>query len=188
MKHGRIKNLSNRWALVLAVVIVLAVILILEITDTTHFFHKAKVPPVIPIADNNISGTQQPSKSSSDDEETGSSSKDKGSSNSTKNSGLPLYEPYGVFVSNHTPGQNGAPTVINSTCNTTPGASCYIEFTQNEVTTKLPSKTTNGDGAATWVWDIKDANLTTGKWKITAVATLNNESKTSEDPIPLTIK
>src|SRR6202011_3279223 len=40
-----------------------------------------------------------------------------------------LVTPYGTFVSNHHPTLSGSPGPSEeSVCNTTPGATCYIEF------------------------------------------------------------
>jgi hypothetical protein len=181
---GRLAGLVAVAAIVLAV---------LEITDTTHLLHKSAVPPVIPVANNSNGTSQQPdSQSTSDKQPQAANDKNNSSSsksgNDTSSSGLPLVAPFGVFVSNHTPGQNGAPTRIDSTCNNTSGSNCYIKFTKGSITTKLPSKITNSDGTATWNWDINDANLTSGEWQITAVATLNGQTKSASDPRPLTIK
>jgi hypothetical protein len=175
------------------VVFAVLVFALLEITDVTHFFHKSVIPPVIPVANNaNNSSQQTGGQSATDKQPQATSDKNNNfsnvSSNSTSNSGLPLVTPFGVFVSNHTPGQNGAPTSIDSTCNTTSGANCYIKFTKGSITTKLPSKITSSDGTATWNWDIKDANLTSGEWQITAIATLDGQTKSAADPRPLTIK
>jgi hypothetical protein len=91
-------------------------------------------------------------------------------------------------VSNHHPGKSGSPTSEVSVCNTTPGATCYIKFTNGDLSTALTAKKTNGDGVAIWYWDTKDANLVSGNWQIMAVATLNGQTKTSADTLPLVIK
>lgn len=96
-------------------------------------------------------------------------------------------KPFGNFVSNHSPG-NGLPTQEKSTCNTTPGASCYIQFSMGDLTKKLSTQTTDSSGATYWSWDIKDAGLSEGSWQISAIATLNGQSATTQDQIPLKIQ
>lgn len=93
-----------------------------------------------------------------------------------------------TLVSNHHPGENGSPSTEQSACQTTPGATCYIEFTQNGLTRKLDAKTADNNGLVVWDWDIKDAGLSSGQWEIIAVASLNGQVKTSSDPSPLEIQ
>lgn len=111
---------------------------------------------------------------------------DKSASNLTSSGPGPT-KPFGNFVSNHNPG-NGLPTQEKSTCNTTPGASCYIQFTMGDLTKKLSTQTTDSYGAAYWTWDIKDAGLSEGSWQISAIATLNGQTATTQDQIPLKIQ
>jgi hypothetical protein len=92
------------------------------------------------------------------------------------------------FVSNHTPGQNGSGFSEQSTCNTTPRATCYIEFTNGGVTKQLEPKVAGNDGTVIWNWDIKDAGLTSGSWTIKAIAQLNNETKSMQDQRQLVIQ
>ncbi len=111
--------------------------------------------------------------------------KDSGSSNSGNSSG-PI-KPYGNFVSNHKPGQNGSGTTEDSICNTSPGATCYIEFTKDSIVKKLELKTTDSNGTAMWSWNVKDAGLTAGSWQVSAVAALNGQTASTQDSIPLEI-
>ncbi len=178
------------YGLCVLVAAVLAV-LILEATNTTHLLHKAKVPAVIPV---NSSPNQSPGEQT---EDSGSASTSKGTKDSqatggSENSGssaLPLYAPYGDFVSNHSPNLGGspAPSSESSACNTTPGASCYIKFTNGSVTTRLPTKIADSNGGVIWQWDVKGAGLTTGDWTVSAVASLDGQTKTTADPIMLKV-
>jgi hypothetical protein len=97
-----------------------------------------------------------------------------------------LIYPYGIFVSNHTPSlssSGGYPNIETSNCNTTPGADCYIQFTQGSITKTLPTKTTDISGATYWSqWSLQSLGLTGGHWVITAVVTLNNQTLTRQDP------
>jgi hypothetical protein len=111
---------------------------------------------------------------------------DKNASNLTTSGPGPT-KPFGNFVSNHSPG-NGLPTQEKSTCNTTPGASCYIQFTMGSLTKKLDAQTADSSGAVYWTWDVKDAGFLEGSWQITAVATLNGQISATQDQIPLKVQ
>lgn len=167
---------------------VLVVILILEITNTTHILHKATTPPIIPVSTPSAASPVASSNQQSSSGQSNSGSKNPTSTtSSTTKVSLPLYSPYGDFVSNHMPGANGTPTGEVSVCSTTPGAKCYIKFTKSDGTTsQLPTQTVGTDGSTQWSWN---ANiLSAGDWSITAVASLNGQTKTTQDPTPLSIK
>lgn len=194
----RIKKPPFDKRLILSAVLaaLLAVLAVLELTNTTHLLHKQKVPAVIP-------STPRSSSSANNQKSTGSSTAQTGSPStpssektpSYTNNGQELIAPFGNFVSNHAPGTldysgKPTPTAETSACNTTPGASCYIKFTYTDTgqTTQLSPQTVDANGSAIWNWDTsKDAHLTSGTWQITAVATLNGQSKTTDDPTKLTI-
>lgn len=131
-------------------------------------------------------------------ENSGKSIESKGSSASTPstesvaNQTIPvsaLITPYGTFVSNHYPSLSGssAPSQEESTCTTTPGASCYIQFTKNDAVKKLATQITDDTGMTSWTWDVKKSGFTIGDWKITAVASSGNNSKSRQDTILLSI-
>ena len=94
-------------------------------------------------------------------------------------SGGLLKTPYGDFVSNHMPGQNGSGTAESSTCITTPGATCYIKLTKGSETKLLETRTTDNSGTAYWSWDAN--SLSSGNWTVSAVASLNGETKSAQD-------
>jgi hypothetical protein len=89
------------------------------------------------------------------------------------------------LVSNHRTNVAGQE---QSVCITSPGASCYIEFTKNGVTKALAAQTTDRAGAAYWTWDIGKSGLSTGVWQITVVASLNGQTKTAQDSILLEVQ
>jgi hypothetical protein len=183
-------RLNRRLALAaLAVIVVL--VAVLELTNTTHFFHKQKTPPVIPtskvsnqLSPNNSSTTPSPSSPAS----SGPVS-DKTPSSSAGSGSAPLIAPYGTFVSNHHPGDN-SPNDEISYCYTTPGAACYIKFTKSGSgeTTRLASQTTGSDGSTSWSWNVSnDAHLGSGHWEITAIATLSGQTKSTSDSLELVV-
>jgi hypothetical protein len=195
-KSTRKPTTRKKYLLIFVAVLVLAAIVmtILELTNTTYIFHKKSVPAIIPTA--STSHTKSSAKTSNEKSVTPSataistpqSSKVASSAGGSSNSTTVLAQPYGDLVSNHEPGQNGSNTDEVSTCNTTAGASCYIQFTNtaNNQTTKLPVQTTGDDGSTTWSWN---ANiLSSGKWQVTAVASLNGQTKSVTDPTQLEIQ
>ena len=191
MRKNKSRMSKRNRLLGAAIGLIILVLLVLELTNTTHIFHKQSVPPVIPAHTNSGS----PINSSSSNSAT---SGDSSSGAASDNTPLPadtsdhtLVTPVGNFVSNHFPGQNGAPTTEASVCNTSPGATCYIKFTNTSTnqTTQLASQVANAQGQTSWYWDVSnDAHLTSGKWKVTAVATLNGQTKTADDALNLTIQ
>ncbi len=100
-----------------------------------------------------------------------------------------LIYPTGSFVSNHNPVLNN-PNLDSeqSTCNTTPGASCNIFFSNGSTSYSLGSKIVGSDGTANWSWTPQTVGLTAGSWKITATATLNNKSLSASDQLPINIQ
>jgi hypothetical protein len=101
-----------------------------------------------------------------------------------------LVAPSGSFVSNHRPSLSGssAPSQEVSTCNTTPGAQCYIEFQQGDTVKKLDAQTVDGNGSTNWKWDVAKAGFSEGSWQIKAIATYNGESKTTTDSFSLEVQ
>jgi hypothetical protein len=99
--------------------------------------------------------------------------------------------PSGTFVSNHKPSLSGSttPSEEQSTCNTIPGASCYIEFTNSSNQTKtLPAQIADGSGSVLWNWDVQQAGFTTGQWQITAIASLGGVTKSTTDSLYLEVQ
>ena len=112
-----------------------------------------------------------------------------GASGSAPSPTATLTAPQGNFVSNHHPNLGGtpAPNTEQSVCNTTPGAICEIIFTKDGVTKSLQPQTADSGGAAYWSWKIQDVGLTAGSWKVSAQATLGNQTKTADDAITLEV-
>jgi hypothetical protein len=109
-----------------------------------------------------------------------------------------LAAPEGMFVSNHGNGNNPAVTVNTqeeSTCSTTPGASCQIIFTDGSQTESLVVKQTSTEnsktgiaaGTVSWSWTPAQIGLTPGDWKIAATATLNGQTSSTQDAADLVI-
>jgi hypothetical protein len=97
-------------------------------------------------------------------------------------------KPYGTFVSNHRPGQNGSPMEEASVCNTTPGIVCVITFTKDGVVKTLPSKTADNDGTVYWSsWTPQNMGLTAGEWIVTATAGAGQFTASTQDPTVLKV-
>lgn len=105
-------------------------------------------------------------------------------------SGSAPIQPTGNFVSNHKPNLGGspAPSQEQSSCNTSPGATCYIAFTKDGATKKLDAQVADSNGNVIWNWDINTAGFTSGTWQITAVATLNGQTVSGSDQLPLDVQ
>lgn len=115
----------------------------------------------------------------------------KSTGTSTTNGVVSLNKPpTGTFVSNHHPSLSGStkPSGEQSTCNTAPGATCYIKFTSADVVKTLPSQVANSDGTVIWNWDVAKAGFTEGSWKITAVAQANDQSFATTDSMDLEVQ
>lgn len=177
------------------VLLLVLLITVLELTNTTYILHKRPAPTIIPTTssaattpsasdDSKNSVTEQSNSSTG----TNSSSDPKQSSGSTNSSSVALVAPYGNFVSNHYPGQNGSDLKELSLCTTTPGATCFIKFTRGDTVKVLPVKTTDQGGSATWEWNITDAGLTSGSWKIEAIAKLGTQTASTTDQLRLEVQ
>jgi hypothetical protein len=100
--------------------------------------------------------------------------------------GTDLQQPSGAFVSTHHPKSTDQEA---SSCFTTPGASCYIEFSDGTETKRLQTQTvSSSDGSAYWSWSVSDAGLSPGHWQVSAVASLNGQTKTTTDETALEIQ
>ena len=108
----------------------------------------------------------------------------------TSNPGQTPATPIGTFVSNHRPNLSGspAPNTMNSTCSTTAGATCTIEFSNGTRTVSLPEKKTDANGNVSWDWKLQDVGLTAGSWSITAVAKNGSFVSKAVDPTNLEVK
>jgi len=187
LKNSSIKNSTTIKILILIAIAVIAVV-VLEATNTTHIFHKAKT--VITIHSTHSSSTTAPSALEQQPQSSAISSPANNQVDKTtapvpapsSSSSAPV-RPTGTFISDHRPNLSGQPNPSqeNSVCVTTPGATCYIEFTQGNVVKKLDTQGTDSNGAAYWTWDVKEDGFSTGSWQVAVVATLNGRTATSTD-------
>ena len=197
------RNTKSRIIWVVAIIIAAAlVVAVLELTNTVHWFRDQRATsgtiPAIHQTTKPSTGSKQtvnPSGSGNSNQNTSSGSigstspTNTGSSApKTANQGSAPMTPYGSFVSNHNPTLSGTLSNEESVCNTTPGATCYIAFTQNGVTKKLPVETADSNGSVFWSWNVGQAGFTTGSWQITAYATLNGQTVSSQDKILLNVQ
>ena len=198
-----IKSRSKKWLQgALALLLVIGVITALEATNTTHLFHTEKahsgtIPtldtkPTKQVAASAPANTTTPTGDASSTN--GASSPAQGSPKDTTSgstdSTTALTAPFGSFVSNHKPSLSGSssPSQELSSCSTSAGAVCHIEFTQGDVIKKLEPRTTDSSGSVSWTWDVKQAGLTEGSWHITAIATLNGQTKSTQDNLTLEVQ
>ena len=185
---------KRRFLVTLSVVLILALVTsaaILQFTHKVDFFHHkaAKVTtggqytkglqPNSATSSKKTSSTPQSSTSTT----TPSQPSDVKNQDSSVSS---LVAPSGTFANTYK-AQTG--DQMTSTCNTTPGATCQIIFTNGSITKSLPVRTTDKGGAAYWAWKpSSDIGLTPGTWHIKATAVLGSETKTTNnDPLTLEI-
>jgi cytoskeletal protein RodZ len=191
------RHLSKKHLLLgLGVIVVAAGIMTaLELTNTTFLFHKnnyASAPNKPNRTLNaNTKGDQGQSSPAKSNASTGSDSshETKDNNETPSSSSQPLKQPEGTFVSNHHPNLSGspAPNTMQSTCETTSGATCQILFTKDGITKSLPAQATDQGGAAYWTWKLQDIGLTQGTWKVQAKAVLGNQTKTADDATNLEV-
>ena len=94
-----------------------------------------------------------------------------------------LVTPYGQFVSNQTPSLSDYSQQTEvSTCETTPGASCYIEFLKTGSSTIiLATQTTDSNGVTSWTWNLNNKGFTVGTWEVRAIAVQGNQTQTATE-------
>jgi hypothetical protein len=187
--RSKTRSLKTRKKLILmGLVAALAVIILLEITNTTYLFHEEKTEaPVTSGAGSLDKGMNSSSSPSPQPQNQPTDNKSTGSNPSpAPTSSTPPKTPYGNFVSSHhIPLSAGE----QSACNTTPGASCTITFSKDGVSKSLPAKTVDNNGSAIWShWTPSEIGLGAGSWKIVATATLNDQKVNAEDHDPLEVQ
>jgi len=167
-----------RQHLLITVLLAFFIIGVLVVAINSHSRQKAVIIP------SSGSAVVQPSQvGSSAPVSNGTSSTDTSpktatsSSSSASTSGAPS-APSGTFVSTHQPKSSDTE---ESFCNTSAGATCYIQFTNGGTIKKLEPKVAGTDGSVYWVWQVNNAGLSAGSWQITAVSSLNGQAKSTTD-------
>lgn len=193
-----INKISRKYIYISVLAVIFIVLFVLEVTNTTYIFHSHKSNPIIPstsskphnVSKNSPSNTGKSANAATSDQvpptSNGSQKQTLPSSPQTQ-----LITPYGTFVSNHNPGKDGSPTSEQSVCNTNPAAICYIKFTKDGITKTLQPQAADSSGVVYWSWDVnnaKDIGLTAGSWQVSAIASLNGQTKSSDDVVPLEIQ
>jgi hypothetical protein len=179
---------SNRyWLISSAAVLVVASIVLILIFDRKNRPTVEVIPSTNPANNSALNTTSSAGSDNSHESQSNSGLADKSQAGSSP--GGELKAPTGTFVSNHKPSLSGSlsPSSEQSVCNTMPGASCYIQFTQGSVVKKLAAQVADGNGNVFWSWDVNEANLTEGKWQIVAVATLDGRTMSSSDSLALEV-
>lgn len=171
---------------VVVLVLIAAVVVVILITHkpakhvTASFYTKGDVPISKSDGTSDVNGNSTNSSSSS--------AKDTSGSSTTSNTYLQA--PAGDFVSDHHPNLSGspAPNTLTSVCSTTPGATCYITFTQGSTVKSLTKQIADAGGGVYWSnYSLQSVGLTTGTWKVQAIASLNGQTKTTDDAMDLTV-
>lgn len=164
-----------------------ALICILGVLAVVHFTHREATS-----ASSYTKGESSPNSPSSTNpsKTNGQISTSSQAPSSNNGTAQTLLAPTGNFVSNHHPNLSGspAPNTITSVCSSTPGATCVITFTKDGVTKSLGAKIIDAGGSAYWLnWNLQSIGLTTGSWNVKATASLNGQSKSASDAMPLEV-
>ena len=186
------------FTITLAILFAAVVVWFFEATYKLHLF-KSKTVTTIPTQKQSSPQSSTPknsapisssgsSSSSSTNNSTITTSSSGSAGGKTSEPSSSLLNPFGNFVSNHNPSLSGGLSNEASVCNTTPGASCYIEFTQNDTVKKLPTEIANSSGSIYWSWDVSTAGFTSGQWTIEAIANLNGRTATTVDQVKLNVQ
>jgi hypothetical protein len=178
----------------MALALVVCVVAVLELTNTTRIFHKRSVTVNTPTTGggsaNEQKGEPQTNTSSSsmptDTAQPGDNKSDSGGSSTAS-----VITPSGSFVSAHGTSEHPVPlsASLASVCNTTPGVSCKITFTSTTgITKSLDAETTDRGGSAYWnSWTPASIGLSAGTWQVKAVATSGSQTKTASYAMDLVL-
>jgi hypothetical protein len=187
--HNRFPRLSKLSLFFAAIMVIGVIFAALELTGKTNVFRERQATSgVIPSTTNPESAPTSDEKtnvvSSSENPDSPESPKQGDSTSTPISAGAAPLKPHGNFISNHSPNLDDKPnpSAIQSVCNTSPGAKCHIEFTNNDgIIKQLAAQTVDNSGAAYWNWDIDEAGFTVGTWTINVIATLNGQTSATQD-------
>ena len=182
------KHVHKYRYMLLALAAVVAVLAMLELTNTTYLLHSAKSKPVAVTGGAFTKGADITSKPQTSmpaintvQPTTSTTTKNPGTDSSTAD----LLTPWGTFANTYKARVNDQ---MGSTCNTTSGATCQIIFTNGSLTASLPTENTDAGGAVYWSWTPSQIGLTPGTWHMTMKAVLGSQTKTtSNDPLTLQV-
>lgn len=194
--RGQLPNRrANKKALLLTVVgvmiLTLAALAVLELTDTTYLLHKR--PPEVSAstetkgepsgADRDLDDTDSPSV------QTSNGNQPSGSAPSDSDKSTPSGTTFAILPSDLVSAHKVKPdSSLVSVCNATAGATCTIHFSKDGVRKSLPAEPTDRGGTAYWNgWTPQSIGLTTGAWGIEAVASLNGQEKKLSDALSLEV-
>jgi len=189
-------NKHNNKKIALIIIGLGLVVLLTGLVIVKYHKNKSVIPSVALHASSNEASKMNSSFVSSNNNDNGSKtiastpkSQSDSSTTTRSSSSTPPAIPTGTFVSNHRPGV-GSPTLEVSVCNTTVGATCYIEFSMGSNVRRLSSQIVGASGSVIWQWDAGSAStgLTIGSWSISAIATLNGQTRSSTDQLSMEIK
>lgn len=188
--HGKNYKPIFKWPLIF---LVFAAIIFasLQLTHVIHLSFSSAPKPTPTTGNSYTKGvTKSDSVSGSKTKSVNSQNFNQPQNNTTKDtnpsgdtSSRTLLAPWGTFANTYSANIN---TQMGSTCNTSPGATCQIIFTNGSISKALDTETTDAGGAVYWSWTPQEIGLTPGTWHILAKATLGSQIKTTNnDPLTL---
>jgi hypothetical protein len=179
--------------LLIGIAMLIIVVGVLETSNVTHFFHAQKVTkvtaPTASASTKGVKSSNTPTKATTEATTTSTPPpvSDTPVKNNAANTNAQLVAPWGTFVNLHSASLD---TALGSTCNTTPGATCQIIFTNGTTVKALASQAADAGGAVYWTnWtpNGKNIGLTPGTWHVSAKSTLGSQTQTAEDGTDLVI-
>jgi hypothetical protein len=176
------KKIGKKSAITIIVVAVL-------VAAGAVVFFKHNTKDVIPVSSSGSSSSGKAQSKSTKKTDSGGGDSTGSSAKTPPPATQSLKTPFGTFVSNHHPNLSGspAPATEESVCNTTPGATCYIEFSKDGTVKQLPTETAGSSGSVYWSWNVKQAGLTAGTWTIKAVTGLDGKTMSAQDNLGLDV-
>lgn len=175
----------TKKVLTLFVILLCVIVLgLLEITGTTHIISNGSKTPN-KTASSISKGVKNGFDRAASGTEVGNAGTQPDQSTSVKQNSIntsdTLISPTGTFANIYK--GVSLSDLMQSTCNTSPGATCQIIFTRGSVTKSLPMQAADAGGAVYWSWRPGDSNvgLSPGTWHIMAKSSLGSQIKTTDN-------
>jgi cytoskeletal protein RodZ len=192
-KYTNSKKLSqkrSKWMILLGVLLVLVCAVgVLQLTHAIHLLGNPQPKDLTgTTASEETKGEPKASKAKPNSDSAQSTSS--ATIDGTKDTGTPraaavaLDTPSGNFVSSH---HVAATDSVTSACNTNPGATCTLTFTNGSTIKSLPTKSADAGGAAYWNWTPQSIGLSTGTWQIKATASQSGQQQSANDALSLEV-
>jgi hypothetical protein len=182
-KKNSIKRMHRLFYGFIGILILVGIMMaITESTGITHLFSKKITKqPIFTVSGSAETKAVPKTNTQTTIQVTNTTTKNPDVPASSNNTETILMAPSGTFSNVY---QNvGLDDLMSSTCNTSPGATCQIFFTNGSTTRSLPKKLADQSGAVYWSWKPSDSNvnLYNGSWHINATVILGVQSQSRDN-------